>query len=188
MKRVNLAFLFALFLIIIYYNCMAKLVVMCGVPGSGKSHFSRAIEAKMGCHVYVVASDKIRELILGTPQKFTEEELVWDLFYKLAKVFSADKNGIVILDATYLTVYHRTVSTQVLKDLFDYKCLVAFELDKDLVYLQNLNRKWPVPDEPFFHMVNKYEHPGEEDKKFYDDIFFVYDHNIDGLIDEIIKK
>ena len=167
---------------------MAKLVVMCGVPGSGKSHFSHALESKIGNRVYVVTSDVLREKFGGSPQNFNNEQLVWKTFYELAREYSKDKQGVVILDATYLTVYYRTVATDCLKNLYDYKCLVAFELDKNLVYLQNSNRTWPVPLDVLKHMFKKYERPGVEDAKFYNDIFYVRDHNIDHLIDEIIKK
>ena len=167
---------------------MSKLVMMCGVPGSGKSHFTREYKSKVGKHVYVVSSDQIRELILGTPQDFSEDKLCWNIFYNLAKTYSIDSKGTVILDATNLTSFLRTVKTKKLKQLFDYRCLVVFDLDKEVIKKQNLNRKWPVPESVLERMFLKYEEPGDMDKEYFNDIFIVKDHNIENVVLDIIKK
>ena len=67
---------------------MAKLIVLSGVPGSGKSHFCDAFRKSMGGHVYVVSSDALRYEVTGSQQNMDEDKLVWKLFYGMAKVYA----------------------------------------------------------------------------------------------------
>ena len=167
---------------------MAKLVMMCGVPGSGKSYFSDTLKKRAKKHVYIVSSDRIRKMVLGSPQNFTNEKLCWTMFYELAKTYALDKDGIVVLDATQLTVQYRTESTKDLKDLFDERILLVFEINKELVYHQNQHRKYPVPIDALERMINEYEEPGEKDKEYFTDIYYVRNHDIIPIIKTILKK
>ena len=80
---------------------MNRLIVLSGVPGSGKSYFSAALKRAKKKHVYIVSSDELRLNILGNQQDLSEDELVWKIYYSLVEAYSIDKNGIVILDATH---------------------------------------------------------------------------------------
>jgi len=51
---------------------MSKLVVLSGVPGSGKSYFSSALRKYKGSRVYVVSSDALRNVMLGNQQDLSE--------------------------------------------------------------------------------------------------------------------
>ena len=55
---------------------MNKLIILSGVPGSGKSYFSKTIKKIKDNHVYVVSSDDLRALITGKQSNLTEEELM----------------------------------------------------------------------------------------------------------------
>ena len=167
---------------------MAKLVMLCGVPGSGKSYFSNTLKKRAKKHVYIISSDQIRKVVLGSPQNFTNEKLCWTLFYDLAKTFSVDKEGIVVLDATQLTVHYRTEATKDLKDLFDERILLVFEMNKDVVFYQNQHRKYIVPVEALERMINEYEEPNEKDKEYFTDIYYVRNHDIMPIVKKIIKK
>ena len=79
---------------------MNYLVVLSGVPGSGKSYFSNALREDKEKHVYIISSDQIRKDICGNQQDLSQDPLVWKIFYSLIKTYSEDKEGIVILDAT----------------------------------------------------------------------------------------
>ena len=70
---------------------MNKLIILSGVPGSGKSYFSKTIKKLKNNHVYVVSSDELRKEITGSQSNLNEEELMWKIFYSLAKTFSLDK-------------------------------------------------------------------------------------------------
>ena len=40
---------------------MNRLIVLSGVPGSGKSYFSASFKAKKEKHVYIISSDALRK-------------------------------------------------------------------------------------------------------------------------------
>ena len=86
---------------------MNRLIVLSGVPGSGKSYFSAALKRAIKKHVYIVSSDELRYNILGNQQDLSEDELVWKIYYSLVEAYSIDKNGIVILDATHSKKVYR---------------------------------------------------------------------------------
>ena len=166
---------------------MNKLVVLSGVPGSGKSYFSKAIKKIKGSHVYVVSSDELRALIAGNQSSIEYEDLVWKMFIELAKTYSNDKEGIVILDATHISADLRVDRNMVLKDLFDEIDLVMWDLDKDLVNNQNLQREYPIPPDALAKFISMFEQPNEKDEAFFDKIIFVKDHNIASAIEIVLQ-
>ena len=98
---------------------MNKLIVLSGVPGSGKSYFSALLRLQKKTHVYVISSDGLRREILGNQRNLSEDELIWRIFYALTKAFSEDKNGIVILDATNAKKEYRLNNIKPFKNLYD---------------------------------------------------------------------
>ena len=58
---------------------MNKLVILSGVPGSGKSYFSKTLKKVKNNHVYVVSSDELRALIGGSQSNLANEELMWQM-------------------------------------------------------------------------------------------------------------
>ena len=116
---------------------MSKLVILSGVPGSGKSYFSKSLKKLKSSHVYVVSSDELRREITGIQSNLSEDELMWKLFYSLAKTFSLDKDGVVILDATNICVEHRVNNIEPLKPFFNEVDLVVFNVSKQKVMEQN---------------------------------------------------
>ena len=161
---------------------MNYLVVLSGVPGSGKSYFSNALRENKERHVYVVSSDQIRKDITGDQRDMSQDELVWRIFYSLAKTYSDDKNGIVILDATNAKKEYRLDNIKPYRDLYDNIDLVCFQIDKDLVLKQNKEREFPIPEDALLKLIDAFEVPDEEEKAFFDHIDFIVDHNIDKII------
>ena len=126
---------------------MSKLVVLSGVPGSGKSYFSSALRKYKGSRVYVVSSDALRNVMLGNQQDLSEDRLMWKMYYKLAYVYATDPKGLVVLDATHSNSTYRIESTKFLKPLFDEIDLIVFNLPRHIVNKQNKERPFPIPDE-----------------------------------------
>ena len=157
---------------------MNKLIVLSGVPGSGKSYFSKTIKKLKDSHVYVVSSDEIRALIAGKQSDVNHEELVWKMFYSLARSYALDKDGIVILDATHVTSELRVDRNTGLKPLFDEVDLVLWNSDKNMVMNQNFQRDYPVPVEAMEMFFNMFELPTENDRQFFDKIIIVENHDI----------
>ena len=162
---------------------MAKLIVLSGVPGSGKSFFSQRFKDLKKGHVYIVSSDELRDKVTGSQRDMSEDKLVWKLFYGLAHVYGMDENGIIILDSTNSICKYRVSIVQPFRKLFQEIDLVAFDIEKDVIRKQNKEREFPVPDDVLERLIERYEGPNELDCRFFDNIHIVKDHNIDPIID-----
>lgn len=169
------------FVIIVLY--MSKLVVLSGVPGSGKSYFSKALRKKKTSHVYIISSDALRDLVTGNQQNLSEDTLMWKMFYELAKVYSADPNGIVVLDATNRSTEYRIDSVKELKPQFDEADLVIFDIPKEVVLKQNLEREFPVPEQVIEDYFSYFELPKKEDYEFFTNVYIATGDNIEEIID-----
>lgn len=156
---------------------MSKLVVLSGIPGSGKSFFSKLLRKAKGGHVYVVSSDELRTLACGSPQIFTKEKEIWTMFYELPKVYSVDKEAIVIMDATQIIKKFRTEAIKPLRPYFDEIDLVTFQIPKETVNFQNLQREWAVPQEVLDKFYNDFTLPDEEELAFFDHSYTIKETN-----------
>ena len=161
---------------------MNKLIVLSGVPGSGKSYFSALLRLQKKTHVYVISSDGLRREILGNQRNLSEDELIWRIFYALTKAFSEDKNGIVILDATNAKKQYRLDNIKPFKNLYEQIDLICFKLDNDIVIRQNRERDNPIPDEPLLRLINEFELPDDEERAFFDHVDIIKDQNLNDII------
>lgn len=164
---------------------MNKLVILSGVPGSGKSYFSSELKKAKKAHVYIVSSDALRETILGNQQDLSQDRLMWKMYYKLAYVYSIDPDAIVVLDATHTTSFYRIEATKMLKPIFKEIDLVSFNLPKDQILYQNSHREFPVPEDALIKIMDKFEAPDEKDKEYFDKIFVIDSHDISSVIEAL---
>ena len=165
---------------------MNHLIVLSGVPGSGKSYFSARLKTVVKKHVYIISSDELRLNILGNQQDLSEDVLIWKLFYSLVKTYSLDKEGIVILDATHSKKEYRLNNIAPFKDLYDQIDLVCFRLDKELVLEQNKERENPIPRDSLLKLIDQYEMPDEEERNFYNHVDIIKDHETDKIINRYL--
>lgn len=161
---------------------MNKLVILSGVPGSGKSYFSKTLKKVQNSHVYVVSSDALRGEITGSQANMSEDALVWSMFYSLAEIYGRDKNGIVILDATNISATLRVDKTQELRKSFDKAYLIMWNIDPLIVKNQNLQREYPIPPKVLDHYIEVFELPTEKDKAFFDKIILIENSDISPAI------
>ena len=165
---------------------MNKLIVLSGVPGSGKSYFSASLKMAIKKHVYIISSDELRLNILGNQQDLSEDELIWQIYYSLIKVYSVDKNAIVILDATHSKKVYRLDNIRPYRSLYDQVDLVCFRLDKELVLEQNKDRENPIPKENLLRLIDQFEMPDDEEREFYDHVDIIKNHEIDKIIERYL--
>lgn len=167
---------------------MNKLIVLSGVPGSGKSYFSNTVMKVFNSHVYIISSDDLRRKIAGNQSDLSQDNIMWPMFYDLAKVYSQDKNGIVILDSTNIAREYRIGCTKVLKPLFDETDLVLFNPNKDVAMNQNLQREYPIAPDVLEKYFEIFEMPNEEDEAFFDHVVVVENNNIAKAIEMVQKN
>ena len=161
---------------------MNHLIVLSGVPGSGKSYFSASFKKAKNKHVYIISSDQLRASILGNQRDLSEDELIWKIYYSLVETYSIDKDGIVILDATHSKKVYRLDNIKPFKPLYDQIDLICFKLDKELVLAQNKDRENPIPRDSLLKLIDAFEMPDDEEKAFYDHVDIIKDHDIDKII------
>ena len=164
---------------------MSKLIVLSGVPGSGKSYFCKTIKKIKESHVYIVSSDELRREITGRQSNLNEDELMWKIFYSLAKTYSLDKEGVVVLDATHVSKKMRVDRNKKLKHLFEEVDLVMWNIDKQVVANQNLQREYPIAPDVLERFYQILELPTEDDEKFFDKIIMVTSNDIAPVIQEL---
>ena len=165
---------------------MNHLIVLSGVPGSGKSFFSRRIKATLKKHVYIISSDELRFNILGNQRDLSEDVLIWKVYYALVKAYSVDKDGVVVLDATHSKKEYRLDNIAPFKELYDQIDLVCFRLDKELVLEQNKDRENPIPKENLLKLIEEFEMPDDEERAFYDHVDIIKDHETDKIINRYL--
>ena len=161
---------------------MNHLIVLSGVPGSGKSYFSASFKKAKNKHVYIISSDQLRASILGNQRDLSEDELIWKIYYSLVETYSIDKDGIVILDATHSKKVYRLDNIKPFKPLYDQIDLICFKLDKELVLAQNKDRENPIPHDNLLELIDTFEMPDDEERAFYDHVDIIKDHEIDKII------
>ena len=164
---------------------MSKLIVLSGVPGSGKSYFSKTIKKVKSSHVYVISSDALRREIAGSQTCLDYDPLMWKIYYELAKVYSLDKEAVVILDATNAKVEFRVDKNLSLKPLFDETILVMWNIDKQVVSNQNLQREYPIAPEILDKYYEIFEAPSQKDKEFFDKIIIISNSDIAPAIEAL---
>ena len=167
---------------------MKKLIVLSGVPGSGKSYFSDLVKKSMIGHVYIVSSDTLRKQIAGHQQNLEHDELMWKVFYELPKVYSLDKDAVVILDSTNTLTKYRVDANRELKQYFDEVDLVLFKINLDVLERQNLDREYPIPIEALSTFYKNFQMPQKEDEEFFDNIYIIDSNDFHKIVYKITSN
>ena len=110
---------------------------------------------------------------------------MWKIFFSLAKTYSLDKEGVVVLDATHVSKKMRVDRNKKLKHLFEEVDLVMWNIDKQVVANQNLQREYPIAPDVLERFYQILELPTEDDKKFFDKIIMVTSNDIAPVIQEL---
>lgn len=147
---------------------MKRLIVLTGVPGSGKSTWTKKFVAE-NPNTYVVSSDAIRYELTGSYNDHSRQPEVWELFSKRIHEYAARGDGVnVILDAlcdlNSLRIKYVKENPE-----FDEYTLVVFPRTFEFVKEHNKMRpkeNW-VPDEILEALYKKYEKPSGEALGYY---------------------
>lgn len=134
---------------------MNKLVVMCGLPGSGKSMYADRLVAKDNFIAH--SSDKIREE-LGDINDQSKNEEVFKLLHKRIKDdLNSGKN--VCMDATNLNRKKRVAFIKELKNIPCKKICVLVTTPWEVCLAQNLYRDRKVPVDVMERMIRNFQMP-----------------------------
>ena len=137
---------------------MAKVYVMCGLPGSGKTTIARQIAADLDA--VVIASDSIREELYGDESVQGNPSVVFDTLYSRAHA-AIDDNLSVILDATNVKKRDRA---RVFQEFPDNE-IAAFVINTPVEVCKQRNgeRERVVPEYVIDRMAKSFELPTREE-------------------------
>jgi len=133
---------------------MAEIVMLVGLPGSGKSTY-----AEMHSTEYVVhSSDRIRKELLGDINDQTNNEKVFqELHRRIREDLKAGKK--VMYDATNIKFKRRMAFLRELKDIDCKKTALIFATPYETCLRQNWMRERKVPDEVLDRMYRGWQTP-----------------------------
>ncbi len=156
---------------------MKTVILMAGVPGTGKSRWAREYAASHP-NTYVVDTDETRKEITGSYQIFTDPvSIAHDAMIKKANDYLASHDDCtVIIDSTFTHDQRRLYFLDRLKGYDRIEHLLIKFHDYSIVYKRNKERpqeKW-VPEYVIDDMIAKYKDPSPEVAKRFDKITIEY--------------
>lgn len=151
---------------------MGCLILVSGVPGSGKSTFCAKYEERG--KIAVFSSDETRKQLTGSYINFSKEKEMWQTLYNNAyTILTRFPEMDVILDATYLSENQRLKVWRNFCEVADDFCLVQFQLDPNLARKQNESREKVVPGDAFDAMLAKFQPVTAEELNYYGSVVIV---------------
>ena len=154
---------------------MHTLILMAGIPGSGKSTWCKSYQASHE-NVFIIDTDETRKKITGSYLVFPPHmETIYDEMIKETnEIFEQykDKECTVIEDSIFLEDYRRTYYMERIKG-YDKAILFMIKMhDYSLCYKQNKMRvkeKW-VPEDVMDNMIKTYVDPSPKVAAYFDEI------------------
>jgi len=135
---------------------MNKLIMMVGLPGSGKS--TKAQELSKEYNAVIHSSDKIREELFGIADVQDDNEFVFQTLHKRIKSdLREDKN--VIYDSTNINYKRRMAFLQEIKKIECEKIAILMATPYKDCLENNLKRERKVPEEIIVRMYKNFYIP-----------------------------
>ena len=146
---------------------MKILIMMCGIPASGKSTVARNLQKSIG-NTPIVSMDDIRVYLFGTRKCQKQGELVYSL--SISKTIRLlQKQDVVIYDATNRTKEKRKEIAEYIQERV--KCIIycvymATPFDTAIERNKNRDKNIQVPGKVIHRMFCTLEPPTKEEKYF----------------------
>ena len=137
----------------------AKLLIFCGIPGSGKTTVAGLVAQRLKRAVHL-QTDSFRVAIAVPTYSSAESKFVYRAMIAAGR--EALKSGYdTILDGTFPREEFRREAVMTLKRYYDIVEIVNLWCDPETAYARNLRRVKPVPEESFFRLYRQFEIPSE---------------------------
>lgn len=153
---------------------MRKLILLAGLPGTGKSYYAQSIKDE-NCHI--ISSDETRFAITHDYRVILEDmNIVYDKMIETANaLLNNNENITVVLDSTFLDDKRRNYFLDKIKGA-DYIQLVMLKANIDTILARNHKRqeeKW-VQEDVILSMMERYKDPSPDNIYRYNFIKVVY--------------
>jgi len=149
-----------------------KLIVLSGIPGSGKSTYAQDYVRAHPDNSFIVASDEIRLGLFGRVDDFSKEDMVWNIFETLVRE-KAKVHSTIIADSSATTNVRRLRWAKLFRHLFTKIELVYFDIPFATCLERNEKRHLTIPYEDMLVMNEAFERPSQEVIAAYDSIIYV---------------
>jgi predicted kinase len=156
---------------------MKKLIIMAGLPGSGKSTYVKEnlMNEKNIVHI---DSDETRKQMYGTYLRFPKN--MYDIYDQMIvegnKIYDKYNDLTLIMDSTFLENYRRNYYIDHLKK-FDYYEIIMFHTNDIKFNLENNKKRIKdkrVPEDVILKMVDLYEPLDDATRKRFDKVVDIY--------------
>jgi len=140
-------------------NRKGRVLIFCGVPGSGKTTIARLVAQALGSAVHIQA-DTFRFMIPRPAYTFVEGRFVYESMFLVGR--QALKSGYdAILDATFLKEDYRQEAENNLARYCSSSTVVCVTCDLEVAKARNLAREPVVPEASFERLAGAFEEPDE---------------------------
>lgn len=155
---------------------MRKLIILAGVPGTGKSFFAKRILKEENMHI--ISSDEVRFQFTHDYRKLLSDmNIVYNKMIEMVnELFAKNDDITVVLDSTFLTDERRNYFLDRIKNVDSVELILLKVHNEHLIFARNHQRmraKW-VPEEVLVDMMKKYSLPSDENVSRYTSIRVVY--------------
>lgn len=134
-----------------------RLVILCGIPGAGKTTIAKALGARLGRCVHV-ETDAIRAMLGNVEYTSGESRFVYDAATSVAEAALRNRYD-AILVATFPREEFRRMALSRLEKLFEGWLVVWAWCDPKVAYQRNSQRAERVPLESFMRLWRSFEPP-----------------------------
>ena len=134
-----------------------RLVIFCGIPGSGKTSVARLVAAGSGRAVHL-QTDAMRETIPNPDYSPEESEFVYGACIAAART-ALDAGYDVVLDGTFGSRRRREKSLAALDGHYDEVTFVRVVCDEETALRRNSQRERVVPPERLAGIASSFEAP-----------------------------
>lgn len=155
---------------------MRKLIILAGVPGTGKSFFAKRTLKEE--NMYIISSDEVRFQFTHDYRKLLSDmNIVYNKMIEMVnELFEKNDDITVVLDSTFLTDERRNYFLDRIKKVDSVELILLKVHNERLIFARNHQRmraKW-VPEEVLVDMMKKYSLPSDENVSRYTSIRVVY--------------
>lgn len=139
----------------------AKLYIVCGISGSGKSTVAKNLEAQIANSI-LLSSDALRAIIGKSEEDQDVSPIVFGTMKTMTE-YLLKRGRTVIIDATNTTIKARNRFTQIARKIGVQVTVVAVEIEVATAKARNAQRSRKVPEEVIDRQFEKFVLPTQQE-------------------------